>query len=681
MPPTLSELITGPKAERAPLQDVVRRIQELRAAGRTSQEAASEVQAMGWTPAEVKERIARIAPPSSIDSVAQGSSLGFADELNATLLSPVRAWKEGIGLPDARGQILEDKRTALELYRQQHPTAAMLSEVAGGAVMPMPSAGTRTAIGTVLKGAGIGAGAGALYGAGQGEDATSRIEGAILGGATGGVLGGGLGLLEGVLRGAITQTPAGARGTSRAMLADALADDGLTGTEAANRIAAARAAGDGGTTVADVAGPRVLGFLDDVANSPNRAQSALRNQITERQQGVRGPTGDMVIPGQYDRLVERLGQFSGIGHRRTVQTLSNIERARRAAARPAFDAAWQFDTASNQPIRDAFAALAGTDAGPKAYQRAVMIARNEMPGYRPPSWESLFDQQGNLTAVPDARFMHFMKMGLDDLYSSAVRGESGMGQTAAASIKSVRNQFRDTLKAENPAYGQALDQFAGSMAMQNAVEDGAAAMLKSPDELIAAMDGLGASERDAFRIGALTKVIDVLGNKRRGPATDVAGALTSPSFVRKIAALMPNDAARVQWFRFADLEEAKSRTAQVMFNSRTAPRQEVAELMNGDEGAGRILGDATQGLHGGFTGLFMAALSKISKPIAQFAKRQRRGAMGEMLSLTDGNAEAFLRGLDARPPAIGYQTPALAAPAAIGSSALLLPQPQAQPDH
>ena len=101
--------------------------------------------------------------------------------------------------------------------------------------------------------------------------------------------------------------------------------------------------------------------------------------------------------------------------------------------------------------------------------------------------------------------------------------------------------------------------------------------------------------------------------------------------------------------------------------------------MDANESAGRIIADAGQGLSGGMWNMLMSALGKVSKPIADFAKRQRRGAMGDMLMKTDEAAESFLRNLDAMPPIIGYQLPRLAAPAAVGVNSLspLLPEPTA----
>lgn len=653
-------------ADRAPLQVVVRRLQELRAAGRTAAEGAQEAAAMGWTPDEIKASVAGIRPADNLDFVAQGLTFGTADEISAALAAPIRALRDQTTMGEAFNRALEQKRTALELRRQAAPVQTTASEIVGGTLLPIPGRAPRSLMGAVGKGTAVGAATGAAYGAGTGENTDDRIDRAIIGAATGGVVGGAVPLVAGAVRGARAQSNSGAQGMSRALVADALADEGMTGNQAADAIRDANRAGKTGVTVMDVAqGNRVLGLGEDVANSPNALQPQLTQQIGGRQRL------------QYDRITSDLERLSGIQSRRAVRELEGIANRRRLNAGPAFDAAWQFDTASNPAIRQAFTELMQSDAGPRAYQRAVMIARNEMPGYRPPAISELVDAAGNLVAIPDARFMHFMKMGLDDLYSSAARGETGMGQTVARSIQGVRNAFRDTLKTENPAYGRALDQFAGDMALQNALEEGRTAVMLSPDEMAAAMRGMSASEIEHFRIGALTRVIDTLGNKRPGPTANVAGALTSANFVRKIALLMPDPAAREAWTRAFDTELAFSQTAErTLGNSRTAGRLATAEALDGDEMAGRILSDAGQGLPTSFWQMVTSALGRISKPVADAAKRARRNATGQMLLETDQAAEAFLRGLDNRPPVIGYQAPRLSAPAAVATQQAIQPPPQ-----
>lgn len=642
-------------AAKAPLQDVVRRLQELRSAGSTAQEAAGEIQAMGWAPAEVKARLSTLRPAGTADAVAQGASFGFADEIGAGLMAPVRALKRGQGLGDAYSSGLEERRAALELAKSRSPVAMGASEIAGGLVSPGAMAGAaKTLGGAVAKGVGIGAGTGALYGAGTGEGVDDRLNRAMIGTAFGGATGGAIPLAAGVGRGASVRSPAQAGNTSRAMLAEALADEGLTGTQAAQRIADANKAGKTGITPMDVATPggRVHGLGEDIINSPNPMQPKITAQLAERQ------------VKQYDRLLGDLGELSGVGKSRAIGTLQEIASRRQADATPAFEKAWKFDTAADPEVRTVFREVAQTPLMKKAWGRAIDIAQSRARGVPTPKLAEVLDEAGEPRFVPDMRFMHFLKEGMDDAVNAAFK--AGDGHRGAA-FKEVRNLFRDTLKAKNPAYGQAMDQFAGEMALKEAVETGASTMLKSPDELQAAMQGLSGSELEAFRIGALTKVIDTLGNKRPGPTADIAAALTSPNFVRKVLALMPDEAARKAWAQRLGIETAMSGTARLAGNSATARRLAASEAMEGDEMAGRILGDAVQGMNTTWAGMFVAGLQKISKPVATWAKRARREAMGEALTKTDKTAQAFLRALDQRPPPVAYPLAGrLAAPAAVG---------------
>jgi hypothetical protein len=614
----------------------------------------------------------------------QGMTFGFADELDAGLAAAGEAAKGALqGKPigetfsQAYDTGLQERRAAMEAYGREKPVGSTIAELGGALMMPLGAAGgARSAAAAILKGSGLGAGSGALYGFGSGEGADDRTERAAIGGAVGGVVGGALPLGQALWRGANIKSPRAAKGTGRAMIAEALADEGLTGSQAADKIAAANAAGKTGVTPMDVVQDgRLMGLADDVVQSPNPAQAPLKRLLSERQAGVKSPDGSTVLKGQYERLADDLGELSGVGKNRTVGVMQKIAERRKADAAPAFEAAFKFDAASSRPTQQAFVDLMNTDAGPLAYKRAVKIAKNEMPAYRPPTPKELVGEDGRLAAMPDARFLHFMKMGLDDLYSSAARGESGMGQTVAHSIKGVRNRFRDTLKAENPAYAQAMDKFAGEMALADAVDAGKEFIVKPADELAEAMQGMGTTELEHFRIGALTRITDQLAKKVSGPTADFARQLASEDYRAKLLLLMPDDAARQTWLKRLEVERGFSTTAQIQGNSATSRRRELAEQMEGGALEGGMLSTVAQGVSQGPQSMILAALGKVYKPVQDWAKRQRRAAVGGMLSQTDKTAEAFLRGLDTRPPTIGYGSPRLAPAAAIGLGQQLLPAP------
>lgn len=656
-------------AERAPLQQVARRLVEMRQQGRPIAEAAAEVQAMGWQPADVKSEMAK-APPGWLGSVVQGITFGLGDEMRAGVRGGARALM-GEKFGPAYDQELERARAGQARFSAEHPYVDAGLQVAGGMALPVGGAvkGAATLGHAAMRGALTGGATGAAYGFGTGEGVGNRTARALAGGVTGAAVGGAVApAAEAIGRGLSMQTAPGARGVARGTLAEAVGDEGMTLAAAADEIAAANAAGKTGVTPADVMqGGRVTGLMRDVAQSPNPAQAALRQQFETRQRG------------QFERVVADLGQATGVGAKRSVAETKRLFEGRQKAAAPDFAKAWQFDTAGNPTVRDAFAELMQTAAGPRAYQRAVEIAKNEAPGFKPPALNELVDENGALRAVPNMHFMHFMKMGLDSLYNSAARGQEGMDQTIARSIKGVRNRFRDTLKGENKPYQTALDRFSGSIALEDAIALGRDMFARPPDEFAAALTDLSSKgEKEAFRIGALSKLTELVGEGRRGPSADFTMKLRSVNMEQKLPVLIGDPKRSADFMKSLGIEEAFSRTAsRAVGNSVTSEGRELAEQAGGDIAAGQVMAEAYKaGTPSGFLmTLFNATLGKVQKDLSAAFKKRFRGEMGQMLTRTDADAEALLRSLGQRPPSPSYRTPQAAIPLAMGANRAVLPPP------
>ena len=111
---------------------------------------------------------------------AQGATFGFADEI--------------IGM-FAGDEARERSRQNLSVRRELNPGASLLSEIAGGVVVPVGVVGQGTRAGAstgrlAATGAGVGALEGALFGAGEsveGERGQGALTGGLVGAATGGI--------------------------------------------------------------------------------------------------------------------------------------------------------------------------------------------------------------------------------------------------------------------------------------------------------------------------------------------------------------------------------------------------------------------------------------------------------------------------------------------------------------
>lgn len=658
-------------ADRAPLDEVVTRLLSLRDAGRPAGEAAQAAAALGWKPEEIKGALAS-APPGWLGSLTQGATFGFGDEIRAGVQGAERKLLGGEDFGPAYADELGKARAAQALFQHAHPVGDVALQVAGGLPYAGAVGGAASVPAAIGKGALTGAAAGALTGAGTGTDPGDRAGRALFGGVVGAGVGGiAAPLVEGLVGAGRMQAAPGA--VARQSLARAVADEGMTPATAAQAVADANAAGKTGVGLADVMqGGRVSGLLTDVAQSPNPAQAAVRTQIGDRQ------------AGQFERVIGDLGDAAGVGGRRAVATANQLMEDRARDAAGDFAQAWTFDTASSPEARAAFAGLMHTDAGPRAYQRAATIARNEMPGAPVPKLDELVDENGVVKAMPNMQFLHYLKMGLDDLHSSAVSGgETGMGKTVARSIAGVRNSFRDQLAAANPAYGTALGRFSGYSAFHDALELGRQAITQSPDEFADVLHGLGSpGEQEMFRVGAVSKLNDMLGGQARGPTADLTRKLRSIGMEQKLPLLIGDPNAADLFARRLGLESAFSDTARrTMGNSATSERRELADLAEGNQ----AVGDLMQQLRGAsgptsfLMGLFDHTIGKLAKPMAAAFKGRFRGEMGGMLGRTDDDAVALMRELARRGPAPAYRGPQAAVPGAAATTNALLPQPQPDP--
>jgi hypothetical protein len=134
---------------------------------------------------------------------------------------------------------------------------------------------------------------------------------------------------------------------------------------------------------------------------------------------------------------------------------------------------------------------------------------------------------------------------------------------------------------------QALSAWASPTKYLEAIDAGKEILSKSTsaEELLSNISKLGASEQEAFRIGALSAINAKL---RSDPAklADATKYLRSAEVRDKVAAIMPNRAAADKWNARLDMEVSRSElTRQALGGSATARRQ--SELAD----AGELVGD------------------------------------------------------------------------------------------
>jgi hypothetical protein len=269
-------------------------------------------------------------------------------------------------------------------------------------------------------------------------------------------------------------------------------------------------------------------------------------------------------------------------------------------------------------------------------------------------------------------FMHYLKMGVDDLYSSAARGgDSSMGRVRARAIAGVGDRFRSALGQANPDYATALHGYAGESAMKDALEAGREAWHKPFDEFQLSHDGLSSTaEREMFRLGAMSRMTNELSRKRQGPTADIAANLSLvPDVRQKMGVVLADPGAQQAWQRLLELEARQSQLAARTGGSPTSRRMEQSGEVGGDALVGQSVSAALG--RGGLTvpDLVMSLVRPVGQGLTAYAKSERRGHLGGMLGLTDQDAVRMLQQMAVNPPAPPWASPAVSPRIASGLGA------------
>lgn len=574
------------------------------------------------------------------ESAIGGAMFNFNDEVRAAGTATRKLLSGGGNKP--WGQLYDEElnatRNRMAGFSKAHPVASTAASIAGSMAVPVPGAAPATFAGALGKGALVGGVGGALAGAGAGETGAERFGGALSGATLGGALGAGA---SAAIKGGTTAlgriSPQVARREGAALLGRAVQEEAQSPAELAASIQRANRAGTAGVTLGDVAqsGP-VRALAEDALQHPNRNSGRYGAYLAERQQGALDRVG-RYQGGQMNRLTDAVQQATGVARERAFETADALARQRSAAARQHFDAAQRFNPADNPTVRQVWADVVASDYGKEGVAAAKRLWSATQPRRPfPLSVENAAD------TVPDMRTMQTFKEGLDDVVTRLYR--EGRGQEANAA-RALRDRFRDTLTAANPAYGEALKRYAGDSAMIEALERGQKFLATSADEvedLLARR--LSPGEAEQYRIGAVTALVDKLRSKRPGPTADFTGELMKPDTLRRVMALLPDDQSREELVTRLTTEQGMSGLASRMGNSATSRRQEAARMVEGGEpGAAGLRGYQRMG------GLTMGDLvfwlhDKVTGKLADAMTRERRAAIAELLMRQDDQALQLLQG-------------------------------------
>jgi ActR/RegA family two-component response regulator len=371
---------------------------------------------------------------------------------------------------------------------------------------------------------------------------------------------------------------------SRAMIREALGSD-AGGVDEAIKMILDKSGKP--YTLADI-GPNTRAYLDAVNQLPGPGKQVAKTFLEDRDKGLlKRLTTDMQVA--FGSKAAYFDEFNA------------LKEARSTIGGKLYGAALPRPVEITQEFTD----LLQRPSMKQAYDRAVNLAQEQ--GIKLPKVQidsktgQLLTDKGSPVTSIDTTFMHYMKMGLDDLIYTGKSPTSGMGNTQLGSIKQTRGAFIDLLDNLNPAYKRARDYWANDTAVMDAMNEGRSIFSKKPADLDALLNDvktMSKSEKDALRLGTMQSLLDRLGGAQTSdtmvsavgnPAMDI---LKNPKNVRIIRSTFNSDEAGKKAYdkfmgNLMSEVEMKTTSKVVLQGSQTAGRTEAIKAIK--EGAQREL--------------------------------------------------------------------------------------------
>ena len=607
-------------------------------AGSVSSDAPTEAQ-----PAE-KQRLR---------SIAQGVTLGFADELEAAIRNPLSALGSALGLSEGQDykERLDIVRKKLESYRTENPLEAMAYEM-GGAVLPAVAGGVLTAgtgtaaVGastaarlapTLARAAKVGAVEGGIAGFGAGEGGfTERAKTAATGAALGGTLGAAV-PVAGQKVGQVGRRAMDALGVggekraqtfSQRKMLEALEREGMTPRDAMRRLDEARRLGVEDITPTDL-GENLRGAAWRAQATPSAGRQGVLEQFAERQ------------AGQAEQISSRASEMAGVQGDTGLAYLDDLAQKVEAEARPAYRAAYEVELNAAP-----FQGMAKSKVVKDAYNKAVELADIDPDidvSSMPKDLSKFFDEQmvpGQRVFMP-TEVAHNIKKGLDVLIDSETDALTGKVTQRGRALTKLKNSWNAEIVNQNDAYKVANAQFADKAKMKRAYDIGFD-FNKTPEERLAKSVGaMTNAEKQSLRVGLISQVEELA--SKTGDATDFVKTVFGTPRRRAALRLAFDDANQFDRFeRMMKIQADKMRTQRKVFGgSDTA--EKLMQRGDADIDASSVFGVGSQLGMGNIPGAAMAAGSQIASRMQGMNEKSAQ-AMSRMLFEPDAAKQRQMLG-------------------------------------
>jgi hypothetical protein len=562
-------------------------------------------------------------------ALGQGALLGFGDELEAAVRTG------SFSSPEYK-QTRDQLRAQQDAYREANPVISLATEVAGGFLLPggvvanAARQGSKTAAQVLareaagggskltraaLTGAGLGAGTGTIAGIGTADEMSDAAEGAREGAISGAVIGGalpGVGrALAGTTRAIGNRLGIGAAPFADRKIRQALAREGFTPQQAAERVKELQSQGVRGATLADL-GTNTQDLAFAAQSVGNRMQTPVARQLAER------------FRGQAEEISDQMASRLGTTTEESADYLSNLAQAQQKAARAAYRPAYAVDLPA-----DKFTSVLTNPRFKEIYETARelsdlsrMKAGDDTPPL--PSFDE-FQKLADRGMIP-TEFLHQVKRGFDAVIEGGT-DITGKMNAKAAKLAEIKRTFNDKIKELNPEYAKANKQFADFEQLKRANKMGADLDKTRSNVLVKKVAGMTDAEKAAFVRGVVDRFNVIV--ETTGENQDFVRQVFNKGRRRDaIKAAFPNTAEGRKAFNdFKDFMASQAQLAgtnrRVLGGSPTATRQQVLAESGKEPGDGII------------------DLLSTSDPMAAAARLASRGRTG----MTEKSAEQTLETL------------------------------------
>ena len=565
----------------------------------------------------------------------QGLSLNFSENVTGALKSYLTPGPDEIskqlklGAPDKPAPSPTDvaiqmERIGLSEYAKESPAKSISANIAGSAV---PALVTKKPVTSFPAQMGLAGAAGFTAGLGESEAELFSPESLKSGGigtvtslavlpiAKGVGMGAGA-VYRGVVKSIFSNPQRIGTDEARGLIKQALINDKGGVDEAIQFVLEQKGKP---YSIADV-GPNTRAYLDAANTIPGPGKKQAQEFLQNRDKGVLSRlTSDLQVA--FGSKAAFFDEFNA------------LKDARSDLGGKLYERALQQDV----PVTPELTNLFNRPSVQNAYNRAINIAKEE--GVKLPNVKivdgKLQTLDGNAVTKINTTFLHYMKMGLDDVVFTGKNPTSGIGSTELGKIKGTRIQFLDQLDAANPTYKNARRVWASDTAVMDAMEEGRTALNKQPkdvDVLLSDMKTMTKSELEGLRLGVMQNLLDRLGGAQTaatvvGPTGNPAlKIINDPKNLRVLRATFPKDEAGDKTFEqfmknMKSEVEMKSTSKQVLQGAQTAERtQAISDVKAGGQAVRELPAMSVQGI-------LMRALQR---DYSQLGDAQTRAVADEM---------------------------------------------------